>query len=34
MLKRIVTIQDVSCFGKCSSTVALPLISAMAWKLP
>lgn len=29
MLKRIVTIQDVSCFGKCSSTVALPLISAM-----
>lgn len=29
MLKRIVTIQDISCFGKCSSTVALPLISAM-----
>ncbi len=29
MLKRIVTIQDVSCFGKCSLTVALPLISAM-----
>ena len=29
MLKRIVTIQDISCFGKCSLTVALPVISAM-----
>ncbi|MCC8110664.1 MAG: pyridoxamine kinase [Ruminococcus sp.] len=29
MQKRIVTIQDISCFGKCSLTVALPLISAM-----
>ncbi|MBO5313479.1 MAG: pyridoxamine kinase [Clostridia bacterium] len=28
-MKRIVTIQDVSCFGKCSVTVALPIISAM-----
>lgn len=28
-MKRLVTIQDVSCFGKCSITVALPLISAM-----
>ena len=28
-MKRVVTIQDVSCFGKCSVTVALPLISAM-----
>ena len=28
-MKRIVTIQDVSCFGKCSVTVALPLISAI-----
>ena len=28
-MKRIVTIQDVSCFGKCSITVALPLVSAM-----
>ncbi len=28
-MKRIVTIQDVSCFGKCSLTVALPIISAM-----
>lgn len=26
--KRIVTAQDISCFGKCSLTVALPLISA------
>lgn len=28
-MKRIVTIQDLSCFGKCSLTVALPIISAM-----
>ena len=28
-MKRIVTIQDASCFGKCSITVALPIISAM-----
>ena len=28
-MKKIVTIQDISCFGKCSITVALPLISAM-----
>jgi len=27
--KRVVTIQDVSCFGKCSCTVALPMLSAM-----
>ena len=26
---RIVTVQDISCFGKCSLTVALPIISAM-----
>ncbi len=26
-MKRIVTIQDISCFGKCSLTVALPIIS-------
>ena len=26
--KRAVTIQDISCFGKCSLTVALPIISA------
>ncbi len=28
-MKRIVTVQDISCFGKCSLTVALPVISAM-----
>ena len=28
-VKRAVTIQDISCFGKCSITVALPIISAM-----
>ncbi len=27
--RKIVTIQDISCFGQCSLTVALPLISAM-----
>ena len=26
---RIVTIQDLSCFGKCSLGVALPVISAL-----
>ena len=28
-MKRILTIQDISCLGKCSLTVALPLISCM-----
>ena len=28
-MKRIVSIQDISCFGKCSLTVALPIIAAM-----
>ncbi len=28
-MKRIVTIQDISCFGKCSQTVAMPIISAL-----
>ena len=28
-MKRIVTMQDISCVGKCSLTVALPVISAM-----
>lgn len=28
-MKRIVSIQDISCFGKCSLTVALPITSAM-----
>ena len=27
--KNVVTLQDISCFGKCSITVALPVISAM-----
>ena len=27
-MKRIVTVQDISCVGKCSLTVALPIISA------
>ena len=28
-MKRIVTMQDISCVGKCSLTTALPVISAM-----
>ena len=28
-MKKIATIQDISCFGKCSITVSLPVISAM-----
>lgn len=28
-MKRILTIQDISCVGKCSLTIALPVISAM-----
>ena len=28
-MKRIVTVQDISCVGRCSLTVALPVISAM-----
>jgi len=28
-MKRIITVQDISCIGKCSLTVALPIISAM-----
>lgn len=28
-MKKIVSIQDVSCFGKCSQTIALPVLSAM-----
>ena len=26
--KRVLSVQDISCFGKCSSTVALPVLSA------
>ena len=28
-MKKVVSIQDISCFGKCSLTVALPIISVM-----
>jgi len=28
-MKRVLTIQDISCFGKCSTTIALPVLSAM-----
>jgi pyridoxine kinase len=28
-MKKIVTIQDISCYGKCSITIALPVLSAM-----
>ena len=28
-MKRIVSIQDISCVGKCSQTIALPVLSAM-----
>ena len=28
-MKRVITVQDISCVGKCSLTVALPVISAM-----
>lgn len=28
-MKRLVSIQDISCLGKCSQTIALPIISAM-----
>ena len=26
--KRVLSVQDISCFGKCSNTVALPVLSA------
>ena len=28
-MKRLLSVQDISCFGKCSLTVALPIVSAM-----
>ena len=28
-MKRIAAVQDISCVGRCSLTVALPIISAM-----
>lgn len=32
-MKKIVSIQDISCVGKCSQTVALPIISSMGIEL-
>ena len=32
-MKRILTIQDISCVGQCSLTVALPIISACGVEL-
>lgn len=32
-MKKIVSIQDISCIGKCSQTVALPIISSMGVEL-
>ena len=29
LMKRVASIQDISCLGRCSLTVALPVISAM-----
>ena len=28
-MKRVLSVQDLSCLGKCSLTVALPVLSAM-----
>ena len=28
MNKKVLTVQDISCFGQCSTTVALPILSA------
>ena len=30
--KKIITIQDISCFGQCSSTVALPILSCFGFE--
>lgn len=32
-MKRIASIQDISCLGRCSLTVALPTISAMGCRV-
>ena len=32
-MKRIVTIQDISCVGKCSLTVALPVLAEEDWSI-
>ena len=28
MNRKVLTVQDISCFGQCSTTVALPILSA------
>ena len=28
MNKKVLTVQDISCFGQCSTTVALPILCA------
>ena len=30
--KRVLSVQDISCFGKCSNTVALPVLSAAGFE--
>ncbi|MCR5349779.1 MAG: pyridoxamine kinase [Acholeplasmatales bacterium] len=32
MSKKILTIQDISCYGQCSTTVALPILSALGFE--
>ena len=32
MDKKVLTMQDVSCYGQCSTTVALPIISAWGYE--
>ena len=32
-MKRVLSVQDITCVGKCSLTVALPVISAMGVEL-
>ena len=32
MTKKVVTIQDISCYGQCSTTVALPILSAFGFE--
>ncbi|MFR4009013.1 MAG: hypothetical protein ACLT0Y_06920 [Christensenellales bacterium] len=30
--KRVLAVHDISCVGRCSLTVALPILSAAGWK--
>ena len=32
MSKKVLTIQDISCYGQCSTTVALPILSALGYE--